>query len=74
MVLAHSGGWCPWPRKLRKKSMRKNAQPDSVTVDDLKSSIGKGPLLRPDEIAHTYSNNEEFLASLEEARDNAPPS
>ena len=74
MPLVHSREWRPWPRKLRKKALRKNAQADSVTVDDLKASIGKGPHLSPDEIAHSYSSNEDFLASFEEASDNAPPS
>lgn len=74
MALAHSQEWRLWPRKLRKKALRKKAQPDSVTVDDLKSSIGKGPHLSPDDIAHTYNSNEEFLASFEEARDSSPPS
>ena len=74
MVLAHSREWRPWSRKQRKKALRKNAQPDSVTVDDLKSSIGNGPQLSPDDIAHTYHSSEEFLASFEEARDSSPPS
>lgn len=74
MVLAHSQEWRLWPRKLRKKALRKNDRPDSVTVEDLKVSIGKGPRLGPSDIARTYTNNEDFLASFEEARDDASPS
>lgn len=63
-----------WLRKQVRRALRKNDRPDSVTVDDLKSSIGKGPNLSPDDIAHTYHSSEEFLASFEEARDSSPPS
>lgn len=74
MALAHSQEWRLWPRKKGKKAQRKSAGRQSVTFDDLKSSIGKGPQLSPDDIAHTYHNSEEFLASFEEARDSYPPS
>lgn len=74
MTFAHPQQWRQWLCKQGRKALRKNAQPDSVTVDDLKSSIGKGPSLSPDDIAHTYHNSEEFLASFEEARDNASSS
>lgn len=74
MTFAHPQQWRQWLRKQVRKALRKNDRPDSVTVDDLKSSIGKGPNLSPDEIAHTYHNSEEFLASFEEARDNASSS
>lgn len=74
MTFAHPQQWSLWLRKQVRKVLRKNDRPDSVTVDDLKSSIGRGPNLSPDEIAHTYHNSEEFLASFEEARDNASSS
>ena len=74
MTFAHPQLWRPWLRKQVRKALRKNDRPDSVTVDDLKSSIGKGPNLSPDDIAHTYHNSEEFLASFEEASDNASSS
>ena len=74
MALVHSREWRPWPRKLRKKALRKVAPSDSVTVDDLKASIGKGPHLSPEKIAHSYDSNEDFLASFEEASDDGPPS
>ena len=74
MALVHSHEWRSWLRKQCKRAMRQNTPPESVTVDDLKASIGKGPRLSPDDIAHTYSNSEDFLASFEEARDIVPPS
>ena len=74
MALVHSQEWRFWPRKRGMKAQRKSAGRDSATLDDLKASIGKGPQLSPDDIAHTYHSSEEFLASLEEARDSSPPS
>lgn len=74
MALAHSQEWRLWPRKLRKVMLRRSARSESVTADDLRASIGKGPYLGPDDIAHAYNSNEEFLASLEEAPDSSPPS
>lgn len=74
MTVVHPQHWRLWLRKQVRKALRKNDRPDSVTVDDLKSSIGKGPNLSSDDIAHTYHNSEEFLASFGEARDNASSS
>ncbi len=34
---------------------------ETLTIEDLKASIGKGPRLDSGDIANTYYNDEEFL-------------
>ena len=36
----------------------------TLTFEDLKASIGKGPCLDPGDIANTYYSDEEFLSAL----------
>lgn len=36
----------------------------TLTFEDLKASIGKGPCLDSDDIANTYYSDEEFLNAL----------
>ena len=37
---------------------------ETLTIEDLKASAGKGPRLEPSDIANTYYSDEEFLAAL----------
>lgn len=41
----------------------------TLTIEDLKASTGKGPRPDPEDIANTYYSDEEFLAALEARRD-----
>ena len=47
----------------RKRERQEQAQ--TLTIEDLKASVGKGPLLDSDDIANTYYSDEEFLVALE---------
>ena len=52
-------------------------QSETLTIEDLKASAGKGPRRDPDDIANTYYSDEEFLAALVARRggaDSTPPS
>ncbi len=40
----------------------------TLTIEDLKASTGKGPRLDSEDIANTYYSDEEFLAALEARR------
>lgn len=52
---------------------RGEAQPETLTFEDLKASIGKGPDLGSDDIAATYDSDEEFLAALETGDNGTSP-
>lgn len=45
-----------------------DAQTETLTLEDLKASAGKGPRLDAGDIAHTYYGDEEFLAALDAPR------
>ncbi|MDE0701377.1 MAG: hypothetical protein F4Y27_06590 [Acidimicrobiaceae bacterium] len=47
-------------------------QEQTLTIEDLKASTGKGPRLDPEDIANTYYSDEEFLAALEARRNETP--
>ena len=44
--------------------VKSEMQPETLTFEDLKASIGKGPCLDPSDIANTYYSDEEFLSAL----------
>ena len=44
---------------------------ETLTIEDLKASVGKGPRLRSGDIANTYYSDEEFLAALDAPRGRA---
>lgn len=46
----------------------KEEEEQTLTIEDLKASIGKGPRLDSEDIANTYSSDKEFLAALEARR------
>ena len=48
-----------------------DAQRETLTIEDLKASVGKGPLLGAGDIADTYYSDEEFLAALDAHRSRA---
>jgi len=53
-----------------------DAQSETLTIEDLKASVGKGPRLGSGDIANTYYSDEEFLAALDAPRgraDSSPP-
>ena len=45
-----------------------DAQRETLTIEDLRASVGKGPRLGSDDIADTYCSDEEFLAALDAPR------
>ena len=47
---------------------------ETLTVEDLKTSIGKGPRLDSGDIANTYYSDEEFLSALTANHDDPPVS
>ncbi len=48
-----------------------DAQSETLTIEDLKASVGKGPRLGSGDIANTYYSDEEFLAALDAPRSRA---
>ena len=45
-----------------------DAQRETLTIEDLKASVGKGPRPGSEDIADTYYSDEEFLAALDAPR------
>ena len=46
-------------------------QRETLTIEDLKASVGKGPRVGSGDIANTYYSDEEFLAALDAPRSRA---
>ena len=44
--------------------VKSEMQPETLTFEDLKASIGKGPCLDSSDIANTYYSDDEFLSAL----------
>ena len=52
-------------RRVAREAFEKHVlQPEMLTFEDLKASIGKGPCLNSNDIANTYYSDEEFLSAL----------
>ena len=52
-------------RRVAREAFEKHVlQPETLTFEDLKASIGKGPRLESNDIANTYYSDEEFLSAL----------
>ena len=51
-----------------------DTQRATLTIEDLKASVGKGPRLGVGDIANTYHSDEEFLAALDAPRSSADSS
>ena len=51
-----------------------DTQRATLTIEDLKASVGKGPRLGVGDIANTYHSDEEFLAALDAPRSRADSS
>lgn len=46
----------------------KEEDEQTLKIEDLKASVGKGPRLDSEDIASTYHSDEKFLAALEARR------
>lgn len=46
------------------QSVKPDMPTETLTLEDLKASTGKGPRLDSDDIANTYYSDEEFLSAL----------
>ena len=63
-----SATWHAGPDDQPAQPVHADAQRETLTIEDLQASVGKGPRLGSDDIADTYCSNEEFLAALDAPR------
>ena len=63
------------PRQLSPSAsgQRDEAQTETLTLEDLIASIGKGPRLGSDDIATNYDSDNEFLAGLKVRNNGTSP-
>ena len=65
MALAHLQRWFPLTRRQRKET-----NPEMLTFDDLKASIGKGPAADLSDCTF-HASTEDFIAAMKAQRDEA---